>query len=98
MWLTFVLMAGYGDPREASARRELVAVGLAEEVDGGMVMHDYLEHQRSAEEVREIREACAEGGTRGNHVRWHTRLGVRSDWRAFSTTRRRRRQHGRVTG
>lgn len=58
------------------ARRELAAAGLVEEVDGAVQMHDYLEHQRSAEEVREIREARGKGGALGNHVRWHVRRGV----------------------
>lgn len=58
-------------------RRELVDAGLFEEAAGGVrlgvMVHDYLEHQRSAEEVQEIRDAKGRGGAFGNHVRWHIR-------------------------
>lgn len=55
----------------AKARRELVDAGLAEQADGFVEMHDYLEHQRSAEEIRLLRETRGDTGTYGNHVRWH---------------------------
>jgi hypothetical protein len=55
----------------AKARRELIAAGLAEQFDGYVEMHDYLEHQRSAEEIRLLRETRGDTGTYGNHVRWH---------------------------
>lgn len=58
----------------ARTRRELIDAGLAEVLDSGdILIHDYLEHQRSAEEVQEIREAKGRGGAFGNHVRWHVR-------------------------
>ncbi len=50
---------------------ELVSAGLAELAPGGYWMHDYLEHQRSAAEVAEIKAGRGAGGTLGNHVRWH---------------------------
>lgn len=50
---------------------ELVSAGLAESAPGGYLMHDYLEHQRSAAEVAEIKAGRGAGGTLGNHVRWH---------------------------
>ena len=53
------------------ARRELIDAGLVEEFDGYVEMHDYLEHQRSAEEIRLLREVRGDTGTYGNHVRWH---------------------------
>lgn len=56
------------------ARRELEAAGLAVLDETGAVrFHDYLEHQRSAEEVEEIKAARSEGGSYGGHVRWHVR-------------------------
>ncbi|WP_242884031.1 hypothetical protein [Actinomadura litoris] len=61
----------------ARARAELLAAGLAQEGPDGVWMHDYLEHQRSAAEVEQIRTAHGEGGSLGNHVRWHVRRGVR---------------------
>jgi hypothetical protein len=34
-------------------------------------VHDYLFHQRSSDEIAQIREAKADNGTKGAHVRWH---------------------------
>lgn len=53
----------------AKARRELIAAGLAEEVDGGIKMHDYLQHQRSAAEVDELRRKKQEAGSKGGKTR-----------------------------
>jgi hypothetical protein len=38
---------------------------------GYVQMHDYLEHQRSAEEIAEAELKKAAGGRLGNHRRWH---------------------------
>lgn len=43
----------------------LVAVGLWEEVPGGWRVHDYLEHNKSAEMIRLTRGRRAEGGKNG---------------------------------
>lgn len=55
----------------AAARRELVAAGLVEEHGDAVLMHDYLEHQRSASEVADIREKKRLASQKGNHKRWH---------------------------
>lgn len=55
----------------AKARNELMAAGLVEQHDGHVEMHDYLEHQRSAEEIRLLQETRGDTGSFGNHVRWH---------------------------
>lgn len=60
-------------------RRELVTAGLAEETEGGVLMHDYLDHQRSAAQVEEIKQARAVAGAKANHIRHHESKGVRSD-------------------
>ena len=53
-----------------ASRRELIAAGLAIETpDGGVDMHDYLQHQRSADEVAEMREARREAGRKGGLAR-----------------------------
>lgn len=53
-----------------AARRELEAAGLIEQVvDGAYVMHDYLEHQRSADEVAAMREQRREAGRAGGKAR-----------------------------
>lgn len=48
-----------------SARAELIAAGLVETTPTGVEMHDYLQHQRSADEVAEMRAKRAEAGRRG---------------------------------
>ena len=58
------------------ARKELIAAGLVRETADGVDMHDYLQHQRSAEEVQQIRDAKGKGGALGNHIRWHVSRGV----------------------
>jgi hypothetical protein len=55
----------------AKARRELVEAGLVVPHDGYVLMHDYLEHQRSAEEIRLLQDTRHDTGSYGNHVRWH---------------------------
>ena len=55
----------------AKTRAELLAAGLAEQCDGYIEMHDYTEHQRTAEEIRLLREVRGDSGTYGAHVRWH---------------------------
>jgi hypothetical protein len=51
------------------ARRELLAVGLAVQRHGFVEMHDYLEHQRSADEVADLRSKRAEAGRRGGKAK-----------------------------
>ena len=46
-------------------RKELQAVGLVEPHPEGHYMHDYLEHQRSAAEIADLRRKRAEAGSRG---------------------------------
>lgn len=62
---------------DAAVRDELVEVGLVDVTeDGSVQMHDYTQHQRTAEEVQAIREARSESGAVGNHKRWHVDRGV----------------------
>lgn len=49
-------------------RAELTAAGFVEAIDGGIYMHDYLEHQRSADEVRALQKARAEAGAKGGRA------------------------------
>jgi hypothetical protein len=46
-------------------RSELVTAGLVDMIDGGVQMHDYTDHQRTAEEVKQLREARREAGRMG---------------------------------
>jgi hypothetical protein len=47
------------------SRKELYAAGMVEAHPEGHYMHDYLEHQRSAAEVEELRAKRAAAGSRG---------------------------------
>jgi hypothetical protein len=52
--------------------RALTAAGLVEEVNSGgvsYVIHDYLEHQRSADQVKQYKEAKREAGRLGGKAR-----------------------------
>lgn len=57
---------------------ELTAARLFEDVNGNGArdIHDYTEHQRTAEDVAEYREAKRVAGVAGNHERWHSARGV----------------------
>lgn len=62
-----------------AARRELIAVGLAEVDDaGGVQMHDYDEHQRTSAEIAESAGQRAAEGRLGAHIRHHVNSGKRS--------------------
>jgi hypothetical protein len=52
-----------------ASRRELTEAGLAEQVGDTILMHDYLEHQRSADEVAEMRAKRAEAGRKGGKAK-----------------------------
>ena len=59
------LIAAEAEVRPAPTARRLVEVGLWEPVDGGWVIHDYLDYNPSAEAVREKRRKRAEAGRKG---------------------------------
>lgn len=48
-----------------AARKGLIAEGLAEVTPDGVYMHDYTEHQRTADEIAEHRAKKAEAGRKG---------------------------------
>lgn len=51
---------------------ELVELGsLTVETGGVYQIHDYLDFQRSKEEIAAFRDARGNAGTLGNHKRWH---------------------------
>src|SRR5437867_558116 len=51
-------------------RGELVSAGLVDlREDGSVYMHDYVDHQRTAEEVSRIREARREAGSKGGKAK-----------------------------
>lgn len=65
-----VKAASWAKRGTAKTRKELVDAGCAVVTSTGDVfMHDYLQHQRSAEEVRELSAKRAEAGRRGGSKR-----------------------------
>ena len=57
---------------------ELAVVGLLETSAGAAwLIHDYTEHQRTADEVAGYRKAKRLAGVTGNHERWHLARGLR---------------------
>lgn len=56
------------------ARAELLAGGLAKPTEVGVEMHDYLEHQRSKDEIAELRAKRARAGSLGGKRSAQTRL------------------------
>lgn len=56
-----------------AARRELLDAGLVhDDGNGGVIMHDYLDHQRSAADIAAQKAEKSAAGSVGNHVRHHT--------------------------
>lgn len=61
------------------ARKELMAPPVMapdkappiEKAPGGVLVHDYLLHNRSAEEARLATKAKSQSGSLGAHTRWH---------------------------
>jgi hypothetical protein len=64
----------WGRRGTARARSELVAAGLVEMTDTGVLMHDYTEHQRTAGEVEELRSKRADAGRRGGLAKASNRV------------------------
>ncbi len=66
-----------GTPR---ARRELEAAGLAVRApDGAILMHDYLQHQRSADEVAQLREKRRQAGSQGGKAAANARASAQAN-------------------
>lgn len=59
--------ATFGTP---AARKELIARGLVDDLgDGNYQAHDYLEHQRSREQIEALRRTRAEAGRKGGKAK-----------------------------
>lgn len=53
----------------SETRAELLAAGLVETSDDGMYLHDYTEHQRTAEDVRDLQEKRRLAGSMGGKAK-----------------------------
>lgn len=62
------------NPRRAAD--ELVKAGLWDVSPDGWTIHDYLEHQRSADSVTKHKRASSKGALRANHNQHHVARGV----------------------
>ena len=60
--------------------QELVRAGLVDKHPDGYQLHDYLKHQKSAQQIQEAVARKAEAGSRGGklgmHRRWHVSRGI----------------------
>lgn len=61
-------MKRLGRPR---AITELVKAELLHDALGTYLVHDYLLHQRSADEIAAFRSSKRASGAKGAHMRWH---------------------------
>ena len=50
-------------------RQELVATGFIDETPDGPRMHDYLDHQQSAQQVADLHERRAQAGSKGGRAK-----------------------------
>ena len=78
-----------------SVRDELTAAGLARPVDlgGGAAIHDFLEHQRSREEIDELSAKRSDAGRKAAAARWngtHTKSHTKSHGLPHTKTHARR--------
>lgn len=64
-----VVTAAARDLGTPKAWAEIVASGLAESAPGGYLMHDYLQHQRSAQQIEELKEKRRAAGRLGGRPR-----------------------------
>lgn len=60
----------------AKPGKELIDAGLVEVHGDGYMLHDYLQHQHSADEIAAMRDKKAVSGTFGAHTRHHEKKGV----------------------
>jgi hypothetical protein len=60
------------------ALTELITAGLFDDdLDGGAIVHDWDDWQRTWDEIREFKETKSGSGAFGAHKRWHVQRGVR---------------------
>lgn len=89
---TVLRLAGVRRP----VARKLISIGMWHETGhecdrcpqplrGQTVVHDYLEHQRSAQEARDLRDARREAGRRGAARRWADKSDSKSHSKSHAT-------------
>ena len=63
---------------KAKVIKELLDAGRLEARGKDWAVHDYLKHNRSAEEIQAVRDSNSMKGEKGAHLRWHVARRVRS--------------------
>jgi len=63
-------------PDSEALAKELVAVGLWEQAEGGYQFHNWTEYQPDAASLRAKRGKESASGREGNHRRWHVTRGI----------------------
>ncbi len=56
------------------ARAELLQQGLMRQFADGYGMHDFVDHNKAADEVEALRQSASERGELGAHLRWHVAM------------------------
>lgn len=65
------------DQKGKAAGQELITNQLVEKLkDGRYVLHDYLEHQKSREEIEALKAKKSTAGAIGAHTRHHEKKGI----------------------
>lgn len=73
-----VVVASWTKRGTPAARRELIAAGLVEDdLAGGVIVHDWDDWQRTAEQIEEFKQRKRDAGAHGAHERWHVKRGLR---------------------
>lgn len=65
----FITDASWQEIGTAAERKQLVDRKLAERVDGGFLMHDFTDHNRSRAEIGELSARRAAAGRKGGQSR-----------------------------
>jgi hypothetical protein len=63
-------------PDSEALAKELMAVGLWEQAEGGYQFHNWTEYQPDAASLRAKRGKESSSGREGNHRRWHVTRGI----------------------
>lgn len=64
------------EAQPGTVQEQVLAAGWAYKADDWYEMHDYLKHQKSKEEILDLKAKKSIGGAFGNHARHHTNKGV----------------------
>lgn len=64
-----IIFVSWSKRGTAKTRQELLDAGLVKITETGVACHDYKQHQRTSDEVRDLREKRADAGRRGGNAK-----------------------------